>query len=89
MCSYLGISCLNILFNAGKNHIPDGCGSGHATVGQLEILTHNHQLQLLSNLCNKSDCIIMCIYIVMLYIVVPTVMSGKSKRYLVFEVILR
>ena len=51
--SALGINYLYTLFNAGKNCIPDGCGSGSATVGQLEVLTLTYQLKLLSNLCNK------------------------------------
>ena len=31
---------------AGKSHIPDGSGSGSATVGQSEIFTLTHQPEL-------------------------------------------
>ena len=40
-CSYLGISYLYTQYNAGKNHILDGSGSGSAAVSQLEVL-HPH-----------------------------------------------
>ena len=43
-CSYLGIIYLYTQFNAGKNHIPDGSGSGSATVGQLEVIILSYQL---------------------------------------------
>ena len=36
------------LFNAGKNHILDGSGSGSATVGQLEVFFLTHQPELCS-----------------------------------------
>ena len=48
----------------------DGSSSGSATVGHLEVLTLTHQLELLS-----SDCIVMYIYIVMLYIDIPMTVS--------------
>ena len=37
------LCCLCTPFNAGENCIPDGSGSGSATVGQLEIFILTHQ----------------------------------------------
>ena len=48
----------------------DGSGSGSATVGQLEVHTLTHQLELLSHLCNKvivSSCALILSYAIHCY----------------------